>query len=222
MKGGNLKMINYLLSGVEPSKGFTKIQENHLKKDITQNQKIVFIASTFKNPDKNTLYYNTSLNWFKKININFSKTTLIDNKISKKEAQKLLKEANIVFLMGGDTTAQMNSIKEYNLEDEIKNKKIVIGVSAGSLNQSKTVIFKDDYQEGKIEKYQGLGLTNINIYPHFNLKDKEYTKEVLEVSNHIPLIALPNDSFIRIENNNIEFVGTYYLIENNKIITKQK
>ena len=124
--------------------------------------------------------------------------------------------------MGGDTTAQMNSIKEYNLEDEIKNKKIVIGVSAGSLNQSKTVIFKDDYQEGKIEKYQGLGLTNINIYPHFNLKDKEYKKEVLEVSNHIPLIALPNDSFIRIENNNIEFVGTYYLIENNKIITKQK
>ena len=46
--------------------------------------------------------------------------------------------------MGGDTTAQMNSIKEYNLEDEIKNKKIVIGVSAGSLNQSKIVIFKDD------------------------------------------------------------------------------
>ncbi len=69
-------MINYLLSGVEPSKGFTKIQENHLKKDITQNQKIVFIASTFKNSDKNTLYYNTSLNWFKKININFSKTIL--------------------------------------------------------------------------------------------------------------------------------------------------
>ena len=54
------------------------------------------------------------------------------------------------------------------------------------------------------------------------VEDKEYTKEVLEVSNHIPLIALPNDSFIRIENNNIEFVGTYYLIENNKIITKQK
>ena len=114
--------------------------------------------------------------------------------------------------MGGDTTAQMNSIKEYNLEDEIKNKKIVIGVSAGSLNQSKIVIFKDEYQEGKLVKYQGLGLTDINIYPHFNPKDKEYTKEVLEVSKHIPLIALPNDSFIRIENNNIEFVGTHYFI----------
>ena len=51
-------MINYLLSGIDSDKGFTKKQEEYLKSDINSNQKIVFIASTFNSHDKNILYYN--------------------------------------------------------------------------------------------------------------------------------------------------------------------
>ena len=213
-------MINYLLRGIDSDKGFTKKQEEYLKSDINSNQKIVFIASTFNSHDKNILYYTKGLNWFKEINIDFLEVNLIDCSVTKKEAQKLLRGANVVFLMGGDTASQMNSIREYNLDELIRDKKIVIGVSAGSLNQSKMVVFKDEYQKGKIVEYQGLGLTDINIYPHFNLADKEYTKEVIEISYYVPLVALPNDSFIKIKNNEIWYVGEHYFIDSGKIYTE--
>ena len=45
-------MINYLFSGIDKKKGFTKIQTNYLKKDIKSGSNIVFIASIFNDVSK--------------------------------------------------------------------------------------------------------------------------------------------------------------------------
>ena len=210
--------INYLFSGISKEQGFNKVQKEYLKKDIKNNDTITFIATTFDNYEKNDLYYNNLIKHFKNIDITFNKAYLIDNRVVKDLAKDYILKSNIIFLMGGDTKKQMDSVKEYNLFETLKSKEgIILGVSAGSMNQSSRVVYKNDYNNYVIEDYEGLGHIDINIYPHLDFNNIDYLKEVFEVSNYTKTVALPNDSFIRIENNNIDFVGEYYTIQNSKI-----
>lgn len=206
--------INYLFSGVDKEKGFDEVQSKYLKQDIKENQIITFIASTFDNHEQNIMYKNKTLNFFSKINITFKENYLIDNNVTKEEAKEFIKKANIIYLMGGDTYLQNNSLDEYELKPLIKEKSFIIGVSAGSLNQTKRVIYQD-YND--IKDYEGLGFTNISIYPHLDFLNIDYLKEIFKISKITKLVALPNSSFIRIENNKEMFVGDYYEIENEKI-----
>jgi len=71
---------------------------------------------------------------------------------------------------------------------------------------------------------QGLGLTNINVLPHYDefknyiLDNKNYIEEIiLPYSNKTPVIALNNGSFICIENNKSIVYGESYIIKNNEI-----
>lgn len=206
--------INYLFSGVDKEKGFDEVQSKYLKQDIKENQIITFIASTFDNHEQNIMYKNKTLNFFSKINITFKENYLIDNNVTKEEAKEFIKKANIIYLMGGDTYLQNNSLDEYELKPLIKEKSFIIGVSAGSLNQTKRVIYQD-YND--IKDYEGLGFTNISIYPHLDFLNIDYLKELFKISKITKLVALPNSSFIRIEDNKEMFVGDYYEIENEKI-----
>ena len=210
--------INYLFSDISKEQGFNEIQREYLKKDIKNNDTIVFIATTFDDYEKNDLYYNNLIKHFKNIDITFNKAYLIDNRVAKDLAKDYILKSNIIFLMGGDAKKQIDSVKEYDLFEILKSKEgIILGVSAGSMNQSSRVVYKNDYNNYVIEDYEGLGYIDINIYPHLDFNNIDYLKEVFEVSNYTKTVALPNDSFIRIENNNIDFVGEYYTIQNSKI-----
>lgn len=199
-------MINYLFSGLDKEKGFTKEQENYLKKDIKSNMKIVYICSipdNYERSDEQLLRYT---NMFNNIDIKFSKEFVVDKRMNKETAIELINEADIIFLMGGSPELQMNFILEYDLINGIKNKNIVLGVSAGSMNQSKRVMYKDDFDNYKLKDYQGLGLVDINIFPHVDLSE-DIMKEGEEINQIIPLILLPNDSFVRVENKKVEIIG---------------
>ena len=210
--------INYLFSDISKEQGFNEIQREYLKKDIKNNDTIVFIATTFDDYEKNDLYYNNLIKHFKNIDITFNKAYLIDNRVAKDLAKDYILKSNIIFLMGGDAKKQIDSVKEYDLFEILKSKEgIILGVSAGSMNQSSRVVYKNDYNNYVIEDYEGLGYIDINIYPHLDFNNIDYLKEVFEVSNYTKTVALPNDAFIRIENNNIDFVGEYYTIQNSKI-----
>lgn len=213
-------MINYLFSGIDKVNGFTKEQATSLKKDIKDNSIITFIASDFDNTEKTDTNKKLLIDAFNNIGINFKCEYLVDKRVSKDEAKELLNKSDIVFLMGGDTYKEMKSINEYDIKEDITNRKLILGVSAGSLNQSKNVVYLDEYQDYKLVKYEGLGLVNFNIYPHLDFKNIDFLKEVFTVSNDTPLIALPNESFIRCENGNIEYFGDYYNVENSTIDIK--
>ena len=62
--------INYLFSDISKEQGFNEIQREYLKKDIKNNDTIVFIATTFDDYEKNDLYYNNLIKHFKNIDIN--------------------------------------------------------------------------------------------------------------------------------------------------------
>lgn len=210
-------MINYLFSGINPEKGFTKEQANYLKKDIKDNSNIVFIASIFGDYKKNDELFENYIKYFENNNINFRKSSIIDDRISITLAHELINDADIVFLLGGNPEMQMKSINKYDLKKCIKKVNIVIGVSAGSMNQSKRVMYKDDFENFKMKDYEGLGLVEINIFPHVDLNNSSIMNEVTEISEYMELILLPNDSFVRVHNEDIKFFENYYLMKNKNL-----
>lgn len=165
------------------------------------------------------MYFKKTIEWFNNINIRFREELLIDGRIDENKARKYIEISDVVYLMGGEPYIEMENIKKYNLIETLNKKEgIIIGVSAGSMNQASKVVYKDD----KIISYDGLGLTSITIYPHLDFKNHDFLKEVFEVSKEKEIIALPEDSFIRIENNIPEYIGEYYPVENKTIEYKGK
>lgn len=214
--------IKYLFSKVDKENGFTKLQAKYLKEDIPNNSSIVFIASLFDKYERNDSQLNQLLKIFSNININFKKYFVIDNRTNKTDAIKIIKDSDIIYLMGGSPELQIKSINEYGIKEFIREKDIVLSVSAGSMNQSKRVVYKDEFQNNKIFDYEGLGLVDFNIYPHFDIDNKAFVEENIEINSIIPIISLPNDSFIIVKDNNIEYIGEYYKISKDGVLWKSK
>lgn len=207
--------INYMFSRIDRDKGFNDNQKKYIKEDIKNNMSITFIASLFDEYERNTTQVKEIVNVFKNIDINFKEVHLIDNRVSKEDAYKYIEKTDIVYLMGGSPELEMKSIIEYNLFNILRNRNgITIGISAGAMNQTDRVIYKDDFKNYELVDYQGLGFIDLNIYSHFDIDNKEYMDEVFEVSKYARIVGLPNESFIRIKDNDIDFVGKHYFIEN--------
>ena len=207
-------MINYLFSSINTENGFNKKQEELIRKDILNNCIISFIPSDFDNYIKNDNSLSLYIKMFDNIGIVFKQVNLIDNRISQKNAKKLLNESDVIFLLGGIPEYQMKAIKKYDLIDYIKKCKVVMGVSAGAMNQSKKIIYKDDFDNFEIKSYNGIGITDINVFPHVNSENSKLYEEAKEVSSYMPVFALPDDSFVRIENGQFKMFGEFYYLDN--------
>ena len=136
--------------------------------------------------------------------------------------KKELTKADIIFIMGGDTQKQNTFLEKYNLKETIKTSKgIVIGISAGAINLGIDSLCSKDLDDG-VEKtilYKGIGRIPYTIEPHFDINNLELlNNELYPVSNTIKIYALPNDTGIRITNNNYKIIkGNFYLIDKEEV-----
>lgn len=210
-------MTNILFSGLDKENGFNDMQSECLIKNIKDNSVITYIASDFDDIVKSKKYSSAMMRFFETIGIKFKKVNLVDSSVSINDAKEMLNSSNIVFLMGGSPYLQMKGINKYGLKDKIKTIDLVIGVSAGSMNQSKRVVYEDGDFDMKLYDYEGLGLVDFNIYPHLDFNNIELLKESFRISEIIPIICLPDDSFIRVIDSKIEYYGPHYSISNNEI-----
>lgn len=78
------------------------------------------------------------------------------------------------------------------------------------MNQSKRVMYKDEYENYELKDYEGLGLVDINIFPHMDFDNTLLIQEVQEISKYMPLVLLPNNSFVRVEDGNTKIIGKHY------------
>lgn len=210
-------MTNILFSGLDKENGFNDMQSECLIKNIKDNSVITYIASDFDDIVKSKKYSSAMMRFFETIGIKFKKVNLVDSSVSINDAKEMLNSSNIVFLMGGSPYLQMKGINKYGLKDKIKTIDLVIGVSAGSMNQSKRVVYEDEDFDMKLYDYEGLGLVDFNIHPHLDFNNIELLKESFRISEIIPIICLPDDSFIRVIDSKIEYYGPHYSISNNEI-----
>lgn len=202
-------MIKYLFSNIDKVNGFSELQSKYLSKDLRNCNNILFVPGDYDN-EKYTIYKDKIISWFDNIGISFKENHLVS-------LDDELNDYDVIFLMGGNPIKQIEIINKINLKNLINKAKVVIGVSAGAINLSNEAIYYNDYSE-KIEIYDGIGLTDINVYPHFDINNKEFLEEVKMVSKIKALIALPNESFIKLDDEQIEFCGDCYKVANDNII----
>ncbi len=201
---------------------------DNFKKYIKKYDNFLYIAS---NPNDNLvtdLYSDVVFKSFD-LTLPFRSYKVLDNR-NINDADKLVSEADFIYLAGGHVPTQNKFFNDINLKDLLaKNDDVVIcGVSAGSMNCSFNV-YSPPEEEGEAKdknynKYlKGLELTKISIYPHYNedeviiLDNLDMKNDILLIdSNKRPFFAYPDGTYILKTNAAVKLYGLSYRFENGK------
>jgi peptidase E len=192
---------------------------NVFKKALTGKEKISFIASTPDDSKTTDMFFKDLKKYFKKLGLR--EFVLIDHRTSKYHALQAIKSSDIIFLTGGNPITQLSFIIEYEMDGLIADfKGIIIGVSAGAINMAKTSYCSKDKDFSETQIYEGLGLTDLTIEPHFDLKNKEQVNEFLAAG--IEIIGLPDETFMKVDKYGVKTVyGEYYIKKNDKLVKER-
>ncbi|TKI72852.1 cyanophycinase [Lysinibacillus mangiferihumi] len=187
-----------------------------LHKDINTRKSLVMISS---NPSIYEDVGDTERSWFNQANIIFDEYHLINYRVKKEDAQLLIQNASVIFLLGGNTVKQNEFLIEYELSEIIKKSKaVVMGASAGATNMSAKWLcsknFGYDVEESSV--YEGIGLDDFSVLSHFDLENNMsmVQNELSALSKEINIYASNKDCAVRVKGNKIDIFGNVYLISN--------
>ena len=198
---------------------------DQIKNLIDVNNAILYIASSPDDALKVDSYSSLIFNGLKLSGISFIEYFILDNR-TKNNASEYIKKANVIFLSGGDTYIQNEFFNQIHLKELLQDfDGIIIGQSAGAINMAEFVY--NSPEDGELSEpiyYNGLGLSNINIEPHFVLDTTKFDdmqmyqrKHLLEESKKRPIYALSDGSHILQTDESIMVCGESFLIKNGVI-----
>lgn len=192
-----------------------------LHEDITDRKSLVMIsANPFLHEDEEV--GTTELLWLNQANIIFNEYHLIDYGVQKEEAQRLIQNASVIFLLGGNTVEQNGLLIKYELSDLIKkSRSIVMGTSAGAINMSVKWLCSK-YTGYKVEIcsiYDGIGLDDFSVLSHFDLENniEKIQGELSPLLEKMNVYASNKDCAVRVKEDKIDILGNVYLISHSKI-----
>ena len=223
--------IYYLCSGFGMENCFVNKFGELLSKDLKATKNMVAIPCS---NDEEQI--NGHLGFFKaqleKAEICFENVLAVNEKMSGEEICECIKDADMLYLMGGYPFEQKRFIVEKNIADTIKKfDKVILGISAGAMNMSEYIIMVTDGENSdqiRIEK--GLSLVDFSVFPHCAFSSEEfahsfkigedtvYSQKLIEAcKDRGKVYFLQNKdekdnlkiSIIRVENSKKEFVSIY-------------
>ena len=147
----------YILSGMDEKNDYNFYKEigDLLKKELSEYKNIVYISAYPNNIEKNLRFAKSEI--FSKIGINFKNSIVLDYSYTKENAKEILENNELIFLYGGDPYQQIKFMREYELIDLLKNK-VLITLSAGSINLSKDAICTKDEDFESTTQYKRNGI----------------------------------------------------------------
>ena len=105
-------------------------------------------------------------------------------------------------------------MRNANLDNAIRNADAaVLGLSAGSINMAKHSL---DTKESPVP-YNGLGLADITVKPHFELDNQQVLSALLQISMELPICAMEDDSAIFVSGDSITYTGKIHWVSKGKI-----
>ena len=198
---------------------------DQIKQLIDDNKGILYIAANPDDSEKVDSYADLIFSGLKLSGLTFLEYFILDNR-TRSKASEYVKLANVIFLSGGDTYIENDFFNQINLKELLQDfEGIIIGQSAGSINMAKSVY--NSPEEGDLSEaiyFEGLGLSDINIEPHFVLDTTGFDamqmyqrKHQLEESKKRPIYALCDGSHILETDNGATIYGETFLIKDGAI-----
>ncbi len=203
---------------------FNSIMKNarfvdHIK-DKINNKSVLFVPSVIKVADKSSKYINDIISVFREHDIEFD---IIDHFTDKSYSKSYLTDINkygLIFLMGGRTLEQNETLFKYGFKKYLNSYRgVVIGMSAGALNMCEdSILTPGDGDVNETLKFKGLGLVKLTVDVHFTLSDTNHIKHFENIDKKVYCIT---DNGAIIENNgNLLMIGDIYLYKGSKRIIK--
>lgn len=191
-----------------------------IAQDIVTRHSLVFISS---DPAATEVDGFTERSWLKEAEILFDEYHLINYEVNPTEAKRLIKEASVIFLLGGDTVKQNMFLHEYDLLEPVQTSEgIVIGASAGAINMSSRWLCSPSfgYKIAAPTLYRGIALHDFSVLSHFDLENNMdvVKQELARLSDELPIYVSNKDCAIRVQENRIDFFGDIYLYANQTMI----
>lgn len=116
-------MVKILTSGFP--NGFPDDFNKQLKTYISTGANFAFVASEFDNMyEKTDWYCNHFVRMFSDCGITFSSVKIIDGRMSKEIAQDIARNADVLWLAGGDTPKQFAYLESYGMIACIREQKV--------------------------------------------------------------------------------------------------
>ena len=197
-----------------PNRIFTHEIAERLCDELLKRDSIVFVSAWPEDYKRNDIDSDDMHGLFEDCNIPFSRHDVIDNRMEASHATRLIHEASCVFLMGGYPKLQLELIRNKNLDAAIRNADAaVLGLSAGAINMAKRSL---DTKESPIP-YDGLGLADITVKPHFELENRQVLSDLLQISMELPICAMEDDSAIFVAGDRISHTGQIHWVNKGKI-----
>ncbi len=207
----NARIIG-LFSGF-PEHHFDDAHEKVLREYLPKRGSIVFISADPENHAQNDDDRDGMHEMFAERGMAYTKKTVIDRRTDAKDAVKLVREADCIWLMGGESKLQIELIRDLGLDSELhESRAMILGVSAGSMNLGRYVAYVWDSPEF----YDALGLTNITIKSHYE-EGEWFLPTLLDMSMIHPIVAMEDMSAIFIKDDDIWKVGNMYLIDKGEV-----
>lgn len=197
-----------------PSYRFPHEVAERLVKKLTQRKNLVFVSAWPTDYEKNDYESNGMHSMFEEYNIPFVWHCVIDNRMEASYATRLINEASCVFLMGGHPGLQLKLMHDKGLDVAICNTTAtVLGVSAGAINMAKHSL---DTKDSPVP-YDGLGLADITVKPHFTTDDQQVLSTLLQISMELPICAMEDDSAIFVMGDHISHTGQIHWVSKGEI-----
>lgn len=189
-----------------------------------ENAKILLISASPDDYGRNDEMINCFKESFNMSGLSFSLFTMCDDRTE--EIVERLREMDVILIAGGHVPTQNAFLKRIGLKERLrKYEGLIIAWSAGSMNCAEVVYAGPELEGEAIDPdYQrwisGLGLTKINILPHFQCI-KEDILDGLRVIEDITyadsigheILALNDGSYIVVDDGIETLYGEAYRIK---------
>ncbi len=213
-----------LIGGGEVGRGNTAYETLEIDKEIVKmtgkdNPTLLFVglASSFSDS-----YYDVIKKNFKELGctpVYLKKNNLIHNPDLVKDK---FRDADIIYVGGGDTIKLLEKIEEYNLkplfDEALNNNTVLAGISAGAILFSNKG-YSDAYilreEKDTYEFIKGFKYIDINITPHYHV-DPNKTKQLKDYlkKHDEEIYGLENGTALKIIDDNIKVITS---VKNSKV-----
>jgi hypothetical protein len=165
--GGTMKNV-YLLNNMST--------DNEIKKEfdsLNLVDTIVLIAGDFNNYDANRKAEERVIKWLESMKITYNYVHMIDNRQNKGNQERLINSSDLVIMMDGHPIKQIKHIEKNGINHLLANKQNLIAFGYGATNLGYEINLAKNEKRNIVENYsyQGIGVTDLNIEPHFDEMD---------------------------------------------------